>query len=347
MYSTNPDHSSDLSALIVGAPSTLVFLPKCRRHRSSLRLSLLAEVSPPSELLLPQVVFFFFFESQWVFSGAEVSPSSSSSAPFSVFSDHSLQTLKNVHVYSYNELKVATQGFCSSNKIGEGGFGCVYKGRLRDGTVVAAKVLSVDSRQGDREFMSEIAAMSNIRHVNLVKLLGGCADGANRILVYDYMEMNSLAQTLLEYAISGHLTRKSDVYSFGVLLMEIISGQPVVNFNLERGEHYLVEKVWEMYKTNKLLQLVDPTVKGDFPEEEAVRFLKVGLLCVQEIGGLRPQMSRAIKMMCDEVDIEDVKIQKPGLITDFMGVKIGNRNSSQSHGSKSSTSISSQSPQSN
>ncbi|KAF8403041.1 hypothetical protein HHK36_011136 [Tetracentron sinense] len=229
------------------------------------------------------------------------------------------------------------------------------KGRLEDGTVVAVKVHSVESRQGLKEFMSEIAAISNISHENLVKLHGVCIDGTSRILVYEYMENNSLAQTLLEcrtsllligvfmflvnykcergylapeYAISGHLKRKYDVYSFGVLLLEILSGRSVVNFDLEFGEYYLVEKVrhWQNLALQLLwlLQLMDPTLLGhDFPNEEAVRFLKVGLLCVQETRPLRPQMSTAVEMMCDEIDINDVQISQPGLIPDFMDYKIG------------------------
>lgn len=107
-----------------------------------------------------------------------------------------LQFLQNVHAFTYKELKVATNDFHPSNKIGEGGFGSVYKGRLNDGVDVAVKVLSAESKQGDREFMSELASLSNICHQNLVKMRGGCIEGRRRILVYDYMEHNSLAHML-------------------------------------------------------------------------------------------------------------------------------------------------------
>jgi serine/threonine protein kinase len=73
------------------------------------------------------------------------------------------------------------------------------KGRLRDGSLVAVKVLSieVESMRGEREFMAEIAALSDIKHENLVTLRGCCVEGADRYLVYDYMENNSLAHSLL------------------------------------------------------------------------------------------------------------------------------------------------------
>lgn len=74
----------------------------------------------------------------------------------------------------------------------------IMKGTLEDGRVVAIKVLSAESRQGDREFMSEMNSMSNFSHENLVHLYGGCIGRAgSRILVYEYMENNSLAQALL------------------------------------------------------------------------------------------------------------------------------------------------------
>lgn len=68
---------------------------------------------------------------------------------------------------------------------------------LKDGTVVAAKVLSTTSRQGIREFLTELTAISDIKHENLVTLIGCCAEGSHRILVYNYLQNNSLAQTLL------------------------------------------------------------------------------------------------------------------------------------------------------
>lgn len=87
-----------------------------------------------------------------------------------------------------------------------------------------------------------------------------------------------------------------------------------------------------MYNSKELMNLVDPMLYGNFPENEAIRFLKVGLLCVQEKSKLRPQMSTAIKMMNGETNIDgdDVEISQPGLIGDIMDVKVGRRSSSKS-----------------
>lgn len=73
------------------------------------------------------------------------------------------------------------------------------QGQLQSGVYVAVKVLSVEleSMRGEREFISEIAALSDIKHENLVTLLGCCVDGAKRLLVYDYMENNCLAHAFL------------------------------------------------------------------------------------------------------------------------------------------------------
>ncbi|KAJ1443832.1 Serine-threonine/tyrosine-protein kinase, catalytic domain [Sesbania bispinosa] len=102
-------------------------------------------------------------------------------------------------IFTYNELKSATRGFHHSEKIGEGGFGSVYKGRLFDGTLVAVKVLSIEleSLRGEREFVAELTTLASIKHQNLVILRGCCVEGAKRYLVYDYMENNSLRHTFL------------------------------------------------------------------------------------------------------------------------------------------------------
>ncbi|KAJ7948892.1 Receptor-like kinase [Quillaja saponaria] len=111
--------------------------------------------------------------------------------------DEEVSGIHDVKFYTYKELRVATEDFIDSNKIGEGGFGSVYKGRLKDGKFAAIKVLSAESRQGVREFLTEINVISEIEHENLVKLYGCCVEGSHRILVYNYLENNSLAQTLL------------------------------------------------------------------------------------------------------------------------------------------------------
>ncbi|KAJ1437413.1 Serine/threonine-protein kinase, active site [Sesbania bispinosa] len=99
--------------------------------------------------------------------------------------------------FSFNSLRSATDDFHPSCKIGGGGYGVVYKGVLRDGTQVAIKSLSVESKQGTHEFMTEIDIISNTQHPNLVKLIGCCVEGSHRILVYEFLQNNSLASSLL------------------------------------------------------------------------------------------------------------------------------------------------------
>ncbi|PQM35503.1 putative leucine-rich repeat receptor-like serine/threonine-protein kinase [Prunus yedoensis var. nudiflora] len=98
--------------------------------------------------------------------------------------------------FSFRQLKDATNNFDKANKIGEGGFGSVYKGLLSDGTVIAVKQLSSKSKQGNREFVNEIGMISALQHPHLVKLHGCCIEGNQLLLVYEYMENNSLARAL-------------------------------------------------------------------------------------------------------------------------------------------------------
>eukprot|EP01018_Ginkgo_biloba_P000736 Gb_02004 [translate_table: standard] len=99
--------------------------------------------------------------------------------------------------FSLEEIKAATTDFHPENKIGEGGFGAVFKGILPDGRKVAIKQLSSTSRQGTREFGNEIGTISAVQHPNLVKLYGCCVGGEELMLVYEYLENNSLYSALL------------------------------------------------------------------------------------------------------------------------------------------------------
>ncbi|KAF8024185.1 hypothetical protein BT93_F1393 [Corymbia citriodora subsp. variegata] len=98
--------------------------------------------------------------------------------------------------FTLRQIKAATGNFNSGNKIGEGGFGSVYKGTLSDGTIIAVKQLSSKSKQGNREFVNEIGMISALQHPNLVKLYGCCIEGNQLLLVYEYMENNCLARAL-------------------------------------------------------------------------------------------------------------------------------------------------------
>ncbi|XP_042024419.1 probable LRR receptor-like serine/threonine-protein kinase At1g53440 [Salvia splendens] len=98
--------------------------------------------------------------------------------------------------FTLRQMKAATNNFDNANKIGEGGFGSVYKGTLSDGTVIAVKQLSAKSKQGNREFVTEIGMISALEHPNLVRLYGCCIESNQLLLIYEYLENNCLARAL-------------------------------------------------------------------------------------------------------------------------------------------------------
>ncbi|KAM4106089.1 hypothetical protein ACB094_04G041100 [Castanea mollissima] len=92
----------------------------------------------------------------------------------------------------FGTIKVATDDFSDANKLGQGGFGAVYKGKLFDGQVIAVKRLSKNSGQGDREFKNEVLLVAKLQHRNLVRLLGFCLEGIERLLIYEFVPNGSL-----------------------------------------------------------------------------------------------------------------------------------------------------------
>ncbi|KAM0063241.1 putative protein kinase RLK-Pelle-DLSV family [Helianthus debilis subsp. tardiflorus] len=102
----------------------------------------------------------------------------------------------NTGSFTLRQIKIATNNFDVANKIGEGGFGSVYKGVLRNGTLIAVKQLSSRSKQGNREFLNELGMISALQHPHLVKLYGCCIEGNQLLLAYEYLENNSLARAL-------------------------------------------------------------------------------------------------------------------------------------------------------
>ncbi|XP_074279253.1 putative serine/threonine-protein kinase At1g01540 [Silene latifolia] len=98
--------------------------------------------------------------------------------------------------YSLREIEECTNGFDDGNVIGEGGYGIVYHGVLEDHTHVAVKSLLNNRGQAEKEFKVEVEAIGRVRHKNLVRLLGYCAEGAHRILVYEYVDNGNIEQWL-------------------------------------------------------------------------------------------------------------------------------------------------------
>ncbi|KAL0719095.1 hypothetical protein Bca4012_068419 [Brassica carinata] len=105
----------------------------------------------------------------------------------------------SAQIFTFRELCVATKNFNPEYQLGEGGFGRVYKGHIENPEkVVAVKQLDRNGYQGNREFLVEVMMLSLLHHQNLVNLVGYCADGDQRILVYEYMQNGSLEDHLLE-----------------------------------------------------------------------------------------------------------------------------------------------------
>lgn len=101
-------------------------------------------------------------------------------------------------IFDLGTIAAATDGFSINNKLGEGGFGPVYKGKLEDGQEIAVKTLSKTSVQGLDEFKNEVMLIAKLQHRNLVRLLGFSISGQERILVYEYMANKSLDYFLFE-----------------------------------------------------------------------------------------------------------------------------------------------------
>lgn len=100
------------------------------------------------------------------------------------------------HWYILRDLEIATNGFSDDNVIGEGGYGIVYRGLLPNGNPVAVKNLLNNRGQAEKEFRVEVEAIGRVRHKNLVRLLGYCAEGAGRMLVYEFVDNGNLEQWL-------------------------------------------------------------------------------------------------------------------------------------------------------
>ncbi|XP_040369671.1 G-type lectin S-receptor-like serine/threonine-protein kinase At1g61500 isoform X2 [Rosa chinensis] len=101
-------------------------------------------------------------------------------------------------IYDFDNILTATDNFSITNKLGQGGFGPVYKGMLQDGKEIAVKRLSSSSGQGIEEFKNEMLLISNLQHKNLVRIMGCCVKQDEKLLIYEFMPNKSLDTFLFD-----------------------------------------------------------------------------------------------------------------------------------------------------
>ncbi|GLT83090.1 hypothetical protein SLE2022_013990 [Rubroshorea leprosula] len=291
----------------------------------------------------------------------------------------------DVPFYDFEMIVAATDDFSLSNKLGQGGFGPVYKGKIRGGQEIAVKRLSRSSGQGLEEFKNEVVLIAKLQHRNLVRLLGYCMKGDEKMLIYEYMPNRSLDSIVFdpkkclllswemryniivgvarglqylhqdsrlrivhrdlktsnilldeemnpkisdfgmarifdgkqtqanttrvvgtygymspEYAIDGLFSIKSDVFSFGVVVLEIISGKRNTLFYHKEQALTLLGYAWKLWYENMGLDLMDPSLREDCNEGQALRCIQVALLCVQDDAADRPTMTEVVFMLSSE-----------------------------------------------
>ncbi|EOY12634.1 Kinase superfamily protein isoform 4 [Theobroma cacao] len=130
------------------------------------------------------------------------------------FKRSNVVSVSGIPEYSYKDLQKATYNF--TTLIGQGAFGPVYKAQMSTGEIVAVKVLATDSKQGEKEFQTEVMLLGRLHHRNLVNLVGYCAEKGQHMLVYVYMSKGSLASHLYrkvgwEEIVDSRLDGKFDV----------------------------------------------------------------------------------------------------------------------------------------
>ncbi|CAL5432054.1 unnamed protein product [Camellia sinensis] len=235
----------------------------------------------------------------------------------------------DLKIFSFGSIIAATNSFSLENNLGEGSF--VYKGRLINRREIAVKRLSRTSGQGVVEFKNELILIAKLQHVNLVRLVGCCIQGDEKMLIYEYMVNKSLDSFLfetgymaLEYAMEGIFSVKADIFSFGVLMLEIVSGRKNNSFYHVDEPLNLVGYVWDLWNKNAALELIDPLLSDSSIQQQMFRCIQVGLLCVEDCAVDRPTMPDVISMLIDD-NIALPMPKKPAFVSRIVGEENSNK----------------------
>ncbi|ESQ55019.1 hypothetical protein EUTSA_v10024631mg [Eutrema salsugineum] len=142
--------------------------------------------------------------------------------------------------FDFKAIEAATDKFSESNKLGQGGFGAVYKGTFPSGVQVAVKRLSKTSGQGEREFENEVVVVAKLQYRNLVRLLGFCLEGQEKVLVYEFVPNKSLDYFLFDSTMQSQLdwtTRYKIIGGIarGILYLHQDSRLTIIHRDLKAG----------------------------------------------------------------------------------------------------------------
>ncbi|KAI3721821.1 hypothetical protein L2E82_32840 [Cichorium intybus] len=170
--------------------------------------------------------------------------------------------------YTIEEIEEATEFFSNSRKIGEGGYGPVFKGVLSE-TVVAIKVLRPDAAQGRSQFQREVEVLSCMRHPNMVLLLGACPEYG--CLIYEYMGNGSLEDRLLRRGNTPPLSwqirfKIASEIATGILFLHQTKPEPIVHRDLKPGNILLDENFVSKISDVGLARLLPPSVTDDMTQ---------------------------------------------------------------------------------
>ncbi|KAK8522643.1 hypothetical protein V6N12_056344 [Hibiscus sabdariffa] len=228
--------------------------------------------------------------------------------------------------FPFEVLVAATNNFNHHQKLGQGGFGPVYRGKLDDGREIAVKKLSHSSNQGycvhgqekllvyeyvTNESLDKLLFKSNRKSEldwkRRYEIISGVArgllylheDSHNRIIHRDIKAAGTNGYMAPEYIRNGRLSAKADVFSFGVVVLELISGQKNSSFNIDVDAQSLslLEWAYKLYKKGKSLDFMDTAMALSAVPEQVAMCIQIGLLCTQGDPQLRPDMRRVVILL--------------------------------------------------
>ncbi|KFK40710.1 hypothetical protein AALP_AA2G031200 [Arabis alpina] len=249
------------------------------------------------------------------------------------------QDVSGINFFGMHTIRTATNNFSSSNKLGQGGFGPVYKGKLLDGREIAVKRLSSSSSQGEEQlliyeflvnksldtFLFDPTLKLEIDWPKRFSIIQGIArgllylhrDSRLRVIHRDlkgtqYQDntrrvVGTLGYMAPEYAWTGVFSEKSDIYSFGVLLLEIISGEKISRFSCGEEGKTLIAYAWDSWCETKAVDFLDQDIADSSHPSEVGRCVQIGLLCVQHRPVDRPNTLELLSMLTTTSDLPSPK----------------------------------------